>query len=445
MPPPKEHFFHVRTPPGTSVDEVIDALEALVGTTEIYSVQNLGGQDFQVGLNSLRAVQVLLDCGGLRLGTNVSQLILVSRQVASVTCFTEVVNRLKSYGTTLRIEEACYKDRPTIRTGTRHIKMDMRPDNPLPNFARAIGLPLNTAACGVFGLRTDTCTAACPRCGGAHATVDCTARQSYSMAEAREVDEFSVLRRMAATEHPQKRLTTLRRAKRPMPREAGHEREAGSIPAKASAQAAAMRCSDERGHASPDGRAQATASETDASCSEGEEHELGHVSVSGGERDGDAASAASWATVDETAAEERCLERGRHDRTGDSTTVTKGPQSGNTPGSEEKPTQENEEEPGELVIDEHTPTPPDSPPQTTPTPTGVGRGRLSRNRDTDKVRSGNRTETLGPSGASTDKRPQRTTKVARRDFPGRLRGRTPSSGREEATAADDLDTDSDFY
>ncbi|KAL1444933.1 hypothetical protein MTO96_045304 [Rhipicephalus appendiculatus] len=44
MPPPKEHFFNVRTPLGTSVDEVIDATETLVGLQEIYSVQHHGGR-----------------------------------------------------------------------------------------------------------------------------------------------------------------------------------------------------------------------------------------------------------------------------------------------------------------------------------------------------------------------------------------------------------------
>ncbi|KAL1479196.1 hypothetical protein MTO96_052055, partial [Rhipicephalus appendiculatus] len=43
MPPPKEHFFNVRTLPGTSVDEIIDATETLVGLQEIYSVQHHGG------------------------------------------------------------------------------------------------------------------------------------------------------------------------------------------------------------------------------------------------------------------------------------------------------------------------------------------------------------------------------------------------------------------
>ncbi|KAH6919660.1 hypothetical protein HPB50_029352 [Hyalomma asiaticum] len=261
MPPPKEHFLNVRTPPGISVDEVIDALEALIGVPEIY-----------IGVSSLRAVQVLLDCGGLRLGTHVSQLVPVARQVAGVTCLylpsfvpdNEVVNSLKSFGTTLKIEEARYKDRPTIRTGTRHIKMDMMSDNPLPNFAQVSGHRATfeyrgmrrlcrrcnleghiraqcdapyCVRCGVFGHRTDTYTAACRRCGGAHASVDCTARKSYSMAAAIEVDEFPILGRTPATE--QSRLTTLHRAKRPMPRDTGDEREAGGIPAKASAQAAA--------------------------------------------------------------------------------------------------------------------------------------------------------------------------------------------------------------
>ncbi|KAH7939414.1 hypothetical protein HPB52_012232 [Rhipicephalus sanguineus] len=80
MPPPKEHFFNVRTPPGTSVDEVIDALEGLVGIQEIYSVQHHGGFDFQVGVNSVAAVQTLLETGGLRLGTRTVPLVPVARQ-----------------------------------------------------------------------------------------------------------------------------------------------------------------------------------------------------------------------------------------------------------------------------------------------------------------------------------------------------------------------------
>lgn len=106
-----------------SVDEVIDAMEGLVGLQEIYSVQHHRGFGFQVGVNSIGAVQTLLETGDLRLGTRTVTLV----PVASVPCLylpcyvpdNEVVTGLKSYGTTLRIDEARYKDRPSIRTGTR--------------------------------------------------------------------------------------------------------------------------------------------------------------------------------------------------------------------------------------------------------------------------------------------------------------------------------------
>ncbi|KAH7968173.1 hypothetical protein HPB52_006424 [Rhipicephalus sanguineus] len=309
MPPPKEHFFNVRTPPGTSVDEVIDALEGLVGIQEIYSVQHHGGFDFQVGVNSVAAVQTLLETGGLRLGTRTVPLVPVARQVASVTCLylpcyvpdNEVVTGLKSYGTTLRIEEARYKDRPSIRTGTRYIKMDMRLENPLPNFARVGGHRAtfeyrgvrrlcrrcnqeghfkaqcdtpHCARCGVFGHRTDTCTEPCRRCGGAHASVDW---------------------------QTQRRLTTLRPAKRPKPNEDGSEPQA--IPEKTLAQAAAttaptapaqqqegrqtdaptpasMRSGEgqeekgSHGHAEPNQAAAATEAERAADSGEGEKRAL---------------------------------------------------------------------------------------------------------------------------------------------------------------------------
>ncbi|KAH7957933.1 hypothetical protein HPB51_028081 [Rhipicephalus microplus] len=183
-PPPKENFFNVRTPPGTSVDEVIDALETLVGLQEIYSVQHHGGFDFQVAVNSTRAVQVLLEFGGLRLGTRAVPLVPVARQVASVTCLYLPCYVRDNEAVT---SEARYKDRPSIRirTGTRYIKIDMRPENPLPNFARVGGHRAtfeyrgvrrlcrrcnqeghfraqcetpHCAICGVFGHRTDTCT-----------------------------------------------------------------------------------------------------------------------------------------------------------------------------------------------------------------------------------------------------------------------------------------------
>ncbi|KAH8033856.1 hypothetical protein HPB51_016628 [Rhipicephalus microplus] len=103
------------------------------------------------------------------------------------------------------IEGARYEDHPSIRAGTRYLKVDMRLQNPLSNFARVRGhketfeyhgekppcrrcnqkghfkAPCDTPNCarwGVFMHHTDTCTEPCRRCGGAQARVDCTARKS---------------------------------------------------------------------------------------------------------------------------------------------------------------------------------------------------------------------------------------------------------------------------
>ncbi|XP_037522005.1 filaggrin [Rhipicephalus sanguineus] len=119
-------------------------------------------------------------------------------------------------------------------------------------------------------------------------------------------------------------------------------------------------------------------------------------------------------------------------------------------------------EPGELVIDERAPTSPESPKHTQQQPlsmpAGVGRGRYSRSRDSEAGHGGTLFQSLRPSGPGAHKadggRPQRSVKKARRDAAGRLRSRTSGSEHEEATskqrpsqrpAADDLDTDSDFF
>ncbi|KAH8019959.1 hypothetical protein HPB51_023624 [Rhipicephalus microplus] len=105
--------------------------------------------------------------------------------------------------------------------------MDMRLENPLRNFTRVGGhketfeyrgvklvcrrcnqeghfkahcdIP-HCARCRVCGHRTDTCTKPCRRCGGAHASLDCTTKKSYSMTAGMDIDEFPILGPAPATD-----------------------------------------------------------------------------------------------------------------------------------------------------------------------------------------------------------------------------------------------------
>ncbi|KAH7981870.1 hypothetical protein HPB52_001359 [Rhipicephalus sanguineus] len=519
MPPPKEHFFNVRTPPGTSVDEVIDALEGLVGIQEIYSVQHHGGFDFQVGVNSVAAVQSLLETGGLRLGTRTVPLVPVARQVASVTCLylpcyvpdNEVVTGLKSYGTTLRIEEARYKDRPSIRTGTRYIKMDMRLENPLPNFARVGGHRAtfeyrgvrrlcrrcnqeghfkaqcdtpHCARCGVFGHRTDTCTEPCRRCGGAHASVDCTARKSYSMAAAMDVDEFPALvswasvDETAAEESCHEDGQGVGKEDRPEARKGSQGERKLNLKERtgpAASTAAHSPWWNKTGDDDvPRGR-EAPQPTNDQSVSGSVEQEKSRKAPG----EGDALKpteppissqkqprpepAPQHGGAAQHSSREGAQHGVQHGETGGKTSrgektaaaVLEAQKPAGTPSSDEL-------EPGELVIDEHAPTSPESPKHTQQQPlsmpAGVGRGRYGRSRGSEAAHGGTLFQSLRPSGPGAHKadggRPQRSVKKARRDAAGRLRSRTSGSEHEEATskqrpsqrpAADDMDTDSDFF
>ncbi|KAH7961485.1 hypothetical protein HPB52_009366 [Rhipicephalus sanguineus] len=219
-----------------------------------------------------------------------------------------------------------------MRTGTRYTKMDMRLENPLPNFARVGGhratseyrgvrrlcrrcnleghikAQCDTSHCaryGVFGHRTDTCTNLCRRCGGTHASVDCTARKTYSMAAAMDVDEFPTLGKAPATGQTQRRSTTLRPPKRPKPSDAEDWPEPHETPEKTPAQATAITALE--GQA---GDRQADV-QTPASMRRGED---------------DTASAVSWASVEDAVAGESDLGGGQGDGKEDRPEAGKGSQ-----------------------------------------------------------------------------------------------------------------------
>ncbi|CAN8017509.1 unnamed protein product, partial [Ixodes persulcatus] len=214
-PPPKAHAFDVVVPVGTSADDLIDGVSAIAGLPEIFSAQHLGGTNFQVVVNTRAAALKLREAGSVSIANQSVPIVPTGPQVTNVTCLflptfvrnDQLVQALAPYGKVIDVSYATYHRTATVKTGTRFIRMEMKEANPLPNFLRVAGhratfdyrglkrvcrrcrqeghvrAQCTTGycdRCGVFGHPTEDCTANCRRCGGTHATVDCTAKRSYS-------------------------------------------------------------------------------------------------------------------------------------------------------------------------------------------------------------------------------------------------------------------------
>ncbi|KAM7280936.1 hypothetical protein ISCGN_006151, partial [Ixodes scapularis] len=241
--PTKACTFDVSCPPGASVDSIFDAAAAIVGTAELFSVQHLGGSNFQMSVTSSSAMSRIVNAGALTIGGTSVPIVPVGPQVTSITCLylpiyvrnEALAAALSLYGKVLDIRFGVYQDHPNLRTGTRYIRMEMKESTPVPNFLRVSGhratfdyrglkrvcrrcqqeghlkaacnVPY-CARCAAFGHDTVGCAAGCGRCGAAHATVDCTQRRSYSAVAGCGQDDFPALTPASQTPKSQGRPPT---------------------------------------------------------------------------------------------------------------------------------------------------------------------------------------------------------------------------------------------
>ncbi|KAG0436422.1 hypothetical protein HPB47_017952 [Ixodes persulcatus] len=108
---------------------------------------------------------------------------------------------LEAYGHILEITHGVYKDNPSVKTGTRYMKMKMKENNRVHNFTRIAGYCATfdyrslvrvcrrckkeghfkaqytaeyCSRCATLGHDGTTCTESGRRCGARHATIDCT-------------------------------------------------------------------------------------------------------------------------------------------------------------------------------------------------------------------------------------------------------------------------------
>lgn len=227
-PPCKEWAFNVSVPTGSSIDSVIDSVVDFVGLDDIDTVQHLGFSKFQVVVKSASASRRVVQQGFMKIGNQQVQIepigpvftMVVCRYLPAYVSSDHLIRALQPYGKVLEVEHVMYKDRPTIKTGDRAIHMEMKEDNPVPNFLRVHGHRVTFSykgmkrvcrrcrqeghykdscttpyceRCLLFGHATELCSVPCRRCGGSHATVDCTVRKSYSEAAGRSLAEYPAL------------------------------------------------------------------------------------------------------------------------------------------------------------------------------------------------------------------------------------------------------------
>ncbi|KAG0435890.1 hypothetical protein HPB47_018261 [Ixodes persulcatus] len=104
--PPKTQAFDVTALTGASVDAIIDAAASIVGKAKLFSIQHLGGTNFQITVSSKPAMAKIVNAERLAIG---------GARVPIV------------------------PDHPTIKTGTRYVHMEMWDSNPVPDFLRIAG------------------------------------------------------------------------------------------------------------------------------------------------------------------------------------------------------------------------------------------------------------------------------------------------------------------
>ncbi|CAN7939719.1 unnamed protein product, partial [Ixodes hexagonus] len=205
--PTKAQSFLFSAPSECPIDLIIDALYAVVGVNGLIHLQHHGANKYLAAVSSPAAAERLVAQGNL----------LLSNVVGPRTVYVSVFRlppyvpdealqaALGAYGKILNVNHPTYKDRPTLFTGTRVVRMEMA--KPVPNFVTVAGHRVmmeyrgmkrvcarcgleghfgascrtpRCSRCGVFGHSTEGCVAPCKRCGHGHATTDCTQRRSYS-------------------------------------------------------------------------------------------------------------------------------------------------------------------------------------------------------------------------------------------------------------------------
>lgn len=223
QPPPKAHCFVFSVPSGAVVDDIIDAIEEIVGPRGLESLQHQGNYKFCASVKTAAAAAKLNERGAFVLNGVPCTVACVGPQVLYVTVYrlklyiadSDLEAALSPYGKVIAVKEPTFKGRPYVGTGTRLVRIEMT--KPIPNFLNVKGCRVQCeykgvkrvcSRCGqeghnggdcktpwchrclVYGHDGAECNASCRRCSGRHASSDCLRPRSYALAAAGEFPEL---------------------------------------------------------------------------------------------------------------------------------------------------------------------------------------------------------------------------------------------------------------
>ncbi|KAL1467383.1 hypothetical protein MTO96_042226 [Rhipicephalus appendiculatus] len=126
-PPPKAHCFTLSAPEGSTVADVIDALEAVTGPAGIKSLQHMGGVKFGAAAANDSAASKLKSRAAILLNGVSVPLISVGPEIVQVSVFrvplwvgdAALAVALSAYGNVQQVHEPAFKGRPGVGTGIR--------------------------------------------------------------------------------------------------------------------------------------------------------------------------------------------------------------------------------------------------------------------------------------------------------------------------------------
>lgn len=212
-PVPKAQCFKLDAPKDASVDDIIDAIEDVVGPHGLKGLQHQGGMKFCAAVSSAAAAKTLNERGAIVVNGTSCPVTCIGPQIINVTVYRfqwymndqDLGAALSPYGRVLSVHYPSFNGRPRIENGVRLVRIEMK--SPVPNFLSVRGYKVQCEyrgvkrvcsrcereghnrsdcktpwcpRCEAFGHEFDSCSAVCRRCRGDHATADCLRPRSYA-------------------------------------------------------------------------------------------------------------------------------------------------------------------------------------------------------------------------------------------------------------------------